>query len=83
MSNRELIEAFAATWPKGERQKIHYSDQHPKKQIGSHFAHFDVNRFLNFYDTVADLELDKMIEVKDKEHSVLAIRTRWRISFIN
>ncbi|MGA9097972.1 MAG: hypothetical protein WB392_03475 [Methanotrichaceae archaeon] len=74
MSNREIIEAFAATWPKGERQKIHYSDQHPKKQIGSQFAHFDVNWFHNFYDTVSDLKLDILIEVKDKEHSVLAIR---------
>lgn len=83
MSNREIIEAFAATWPKGERQKIHYSDQHPKKRAGSHSDHVDVKRFIDFYDTVSDLELDIMVEVKDKEQSVLAIKNALDNKFLS
>lgn len=75
MSNREIIEAFADTWPNGERQEIHYSDQHPAKRAGSHSDHVNVKRFIDFYDTVSDMELDIMVEVKDKEQSVLAIRS--------
>ncbi|MFB3766092.1 MAG: UV DNA damage repair endonuclease UvsE [Methanotrichaceae archaeon] len=82
MSNGEIIKAFAATWPKGERQKIHYSDQHPTKKIGSHSDHIDVKRFLDFYSVVADLELDIMIEAKDKEQSVLAIINALRNEYL-
>jgi len=74
MDEREIIEAFARTWPKGERQKIHYSDQNPCKPRGSHSDHVDPTRFMEFYGSVSDMELDVMLETKDKERSVLAIK---------
>jgi UV DNA damage endonuclease len=74
MSEREIIEAFAQTWPEGERQKIHYSDQNPCKPKGSHSDHVDLAKFLDFYQTVSDTELEVMLEAKDKERSVLAVK---------
>jgi hypothetical protein len=32
-----------------------------------------VGKFLQFYDTIQDLDLDIMLEVKDKEQSVLKL----------
>ena len=73
---RGLIEAFSSTWPAEERQKIHYSDQHPHKPRGAHAEHVDENAFGSLYERIADLDLDVMLEVKDKENSVLAVRER-------
>jgi UV DNA damage endonuclease len=73
MSEREIIEAFSDTWPKNERQKIHYSDQNPEKPRDAHADHIDVDKFIKFYDFIADIEIDVMLEVKDKERSVLAV----------
>lgn len=58
----------------GGRQKIHYSDQDPEKRRGSHSRSVDIPRFGKFLDTVRDLELDIMLEVKDKQSSVLKLR---------
>ena len=73
MSTREVVEAFAPTWA-GDRQKIHYSSQEPGKAPGSHSSHVDIGAFGVFYETVSDLDLDIMLEVKDKQASVLALR---------
>lgn len=73
MSIRDVITAFALSWA-GQRQKIHYSDQEPGKGKGSHSARVDIEGFGKFHEQIRDLDLDIMIEVKDKQESVLALK---------
>lgn len=75
-SLREIVEAFSSTWPAEERQEIHYSDQHPGKPPGAHSEHIDVEAFARAYDALHGLELDVILEAKDKERSVLAAGAR-------
>ncbi|MBE0476114.1 MAG: UV DNA damage repair endonuclease UvsE [Coriobacteriia bacterium] len=70
---REVVEAFSSTWPAEERQKIHYSDQQAGKPPGAHSEHVDVEAFARLHDDLAGLELDVVLEVKDKEQSVLDV----------
>ena len=71
---RGLISAAGKTWsPRDGRQKMHYSDPWPGKPRGSHSFSVDVDAFGRFYQQVSDLELDVMLEVKDKEQSVLRL----------
>ncbi len=72
-SIREVIETFAPSWA-GTRQKIHYSNQEPGKVLGSHSSRVDIDEFGSFHAEVRDLNLDIMLEVKDKQESVLALR---------
>ncbi|MBI4733638.1 MAG: hypothetical protein HY779_02270, partial [Rubrobacteridae bacterium] len=72
-SNREIILSFKNTWG-SLRQKIHYSNQDPKKQKGAHSESIEEHRFVDFYREIEDLELDIMLEVKDKQKSVLKLR---------
>jgi len=73
MSLREVIFSFQRTWC-GERQKIHYSNQQAGKSKGSHSQTIKLDDFVQFYDSIKDLELDIMLEVKDKQASVLKLR---------
>lgn len=73
MSVREIILLFRDTW-KGSRQKIHYSTQDPGKRKGAHSPRIDISAFGAFLETVGDLELDIMLETKDKQASVLSLR---------
>jgi len=73
LSDREIILKFKGTW-KSSRQKIHYSNQDPKKPKGAHSATIDVQEFASFYEGINDLDLDIMLEVKDKQNSVLKLR---------
>lgn len=75
---RGLIERAAATWSAVDgRQKIHYSEPWPGKPAGSHSQSVDPDVFGPFYEQVHDLPLDVMLEVKDKEQSVLALYRRF------
>lgn len=76
LSTREIILLAKNSWPEGERQKIHYSNQEPNKGKGTHSQAIDLAAFEDFYRLVADLELDIMIEVKDKEQSLFKIRSK-------
>ena len=72
VSNRECILACRKTWAKDDGiQKIHYSQQAIGKKIGSHSETIDVDEFLDFYSTVEDIQLDIMLEVKDKNVSAI------------
>jgi UV DNA damage endonuclease len=71
---KDIILDFKTTWP-GERQKVHYSNQEPSKMKGAHSDTIDVKAFGRFYETVKDLDLDIMLEVKDKQASVLKIKS--------
>ncbi len=71
---KEIIEQFRETWPDSQRQKIHYSNQAPEKHRGAHSEGIDLEQFSRFYEKVQDMELDIMLETKDKQQSVLKIR---------
>jgi UV DNA damage endonuclease len=74
LSLRTIIELAAKTWRKHDgRVKIHYSDQWRGQAPGTHSKSISVPKFLRFYDTISDLDLDIMLEVKDKQRSVLKI----------
>ncbi len=71
-SVRKLIEMAMETWrEKDGRPKIHYSNQWPGKPPGAHSFEVDPGAFLDFHHTIHDLELDVMLETKNKEQSVL------------
>jgi UV DNA damage endonuclease len=74
----ELIRLAGQTWSAADgRQKIHYSNPWPGKPKGSHSQSVDVDAFAEFYAQVRDLDLDIMLEVKDKQESVLALYERF------
>ena len=71
---RLIIGLAAKTWRKRDgRVKIHYSNQWPGGPAGAHSKSINVGKFLQFYETIHDLDLDIMLEVKDKEQSVLKL----------
>jgi UV DNA damage endonuclease len=52
-------------------QKIHYSQQDPEKKAGSHSAGIEVDRFLDFVQSLGRTDIDIMLEVKDKNLSAV------------
>lgn len=75
---RAIIDRAAETWGKQDgRPKLHYSDPWPGKPPGSHSQSVDVEVFGAFLAQIRDMQVDVMLEVKDKEQSVLAIYERW------
>jgi UV DNA damage endonuclease len=77
LSTRELVLRTAETWKGVDgRQKIHYSTQAPGKRPGAHAETIDLDAFAELVDEVGDLPLDCMLEVKDKEQSVLRAKER-------
>jgi UV DNA damage endonuclease len=74
---RELVLRTGATWTEADgRQKVHFSTQAPGKRPGAHADRLELRSFAAFVDEVGDLPLDCMLEVKDKERSVLRA-ARW------
>ena len=72
---REATLAARATWrPEDGRQEVHFSTQEPGKRPGAHAETIDDETFLAFCGAVGDLPLDCILEVKDKERSVLRAR---------
>jgi UV DNA damage endonuclease len=72
LSLRELVLRTAETWTALDgRQKIHFSTQAPGRRPGAHAETVDLAAFRELVDDVGDLPLDCMLEVKDKEQSVL------------
>ncbi len=66
------ITESAKTWTsKDGRQKIHYSQQKIGAQKGAHSDTIDTKIFMDFYKTISKLEIDIMLEVKDKNISAL------------
>ncbi|HQI02567.1 MAG TPA: hypothetical protein PLA18_14920, partial [Deltaproteobacteria bacterium] len=70
---REAILLFQMTWL-DQRQEIHYSDPDPKKGRDAHSESVEIARFGSFLRKVWDLEIDIMLEVKDKQASVLKLK---------
>lgn len=72
---KDLIIKFKETWPLSDRQKIHYSNQAQGKFCGAHSNGIDIDQFSKFYLSIKNLDLDIMLETKDKQDSVLKIQT--------
>ncbi len=74
---RGAILTAAGTWRRADgRQEVHFSTQAPAKRPGAHAETLDLDAFEAFVDAVGDLPLDCVLEVKDKEQSVLRARER-------
>ena len=72
LSARDAVLAAAETWARGDgRQEVHFSTQADGKRPGAHAETLDPDAFAAFVDEVGDLPLDCVLEVKDKEQSVL------------
>lgn len=85
---REIIGLAISTWRASDGlPKLHYSNQWKGRPPGSHSQSVDINAFRKFYEMIADLEIDVMLEVKDKERSVLnvyrAIRSLKRTKYVD
>jgi UV DNA damage endonuclease len=71
---RAIIEKYQTTWS-GRRQKVHYSNQDPHKGKGAHSKSVDIKLFGIFLQEIRGLDLDIMLEVKDKQASVLKLKS--------
>ncbi len=72
---RELVLRAGETWRRGDgRQEVHFSTQEPGKRPGAHAESIDLPAFARFVEEVGGLPLDCVLEVKDKERSVLRAR---------
>jgi UV DNA damage endonuclease len=78
---RELVELAGEAWREADgRQEVHFSTQARGRRPGAHADTLDLRRFRRFAEQVDDLPLDCVLEVKDKEQSVLrARRTQERL----
>ncbi|HWB57168.1 MAG TPA: UV DNA damage repair endonuclease UvsE [Gaiellaceae bacterium] len=78
---RQLVELAGETWREADgRQEVHFSTQAPGRRAGAHADTLDLRRFRRFAEQVDDLPLDCVLEVKDKEQSVVrARRTQVRL----
>jgi UV DNA damage endonuclease len=75
LSLRELVQLAGESWSEVDgRQKIHFSTQAPGKRPGAHADTIDPDAFRELVAEVGDLPLDCMLEVKDKEQSVIRVR---------
>jgi UV DNA damage endonuclease len=72
LGTRDTVLRAGATWPvEAGRQEVHFSTQAAGKRPGAHAQSLDEEAFGRFVDAVGDLPLDCILEVKDKERSVL------------
>ena len=83
-SVREVVRVVGETWGDGDgRPELHFSTQEPGKRPGAHSERIDLDAFGRFVDEVGDLPVDCIVEVKDKEQSVLQaqefLRSRLRL----
>ncbi|HEX2045192.1 MAG TPA: UV DNA damage repair endonuclease UvsE [Gaiellaceae bacterium] len=72
---RALALRAAETWSEADgRPEVHFSTQAPGRRAGAHADTLDLAAFARFAAAVEDLPLDCVLEVKDKQESVLAAR---------
>lgn len=68
----EIIQNVKATWKTQDgRVKVHYSDQDMDKKKGAHSNSVNTKNFMNYIDSMRELNPDIMLEVKDKELSAV------------
>ena len=72
LSVRDAVLFAGETWGAGDgRHEVHFSTQAPGRRAGAHAEALDLDAFARFADEVGDLELDCVVEIKDKERSAL------------
>ncbi len=77
-SDNYWIKRANLTWGESDGiQKIHYSQQNLDKRPGSHSVTIDLNLFKEFVSNL-DLDIDIMLEVKDKNLSVIKVNNYLR-----
>src|SRR5690554_769515 len=75
MEMKEIMNCVVSTWNlKDGRPKVHYSQQAHDKRPGAHSETIDLDKFIidsHYYDK--DVQVDIMLEVKDKNRSFLKV----------
>ncbi|MEA4964630.1 MAG: UV DNA damage repair endonuclease UvsE [Oscillospiraceae bacterium] len=72
MDDAYWIKLCSETWRKEDGpQKVHYAQQHPGKKPGAHAETIRIDPFLEFWRQLSGMNLDIMLEVKDKNLSAL------------
>lgn len=84
VSDREWIRRAQETWSQEDGpMKVHYSQQKENARRGAHTSTIYIQPFMDFYEEVAPLGVDIMLEVKDKNLSavktLLATKERGRM----
>ena len=68
----DWIKACSESWKKDDgQQKVHYSQQNPGKKPGAHSESIRIDPFFEFCRQLSGLNIDIMLEVKDKNLSAL------------
>lgn len=71
-SVREVACHVGESWGDGDgRQELHFSTQEAGKRSGARAQELDLDAFGRFLNEVGDLPVDCILEVKDKEQSVI------------
>jgi UV DNA damage endonuclease len=71
-SQVQLVRRCGETWKPGDgKQKIHYSQQQAGGQPGAHSPTIYIREFLDFYRQLEGMDVDVMLEVKDKNLSAV------------
>lgn len=71
-SDTYWIKKAKETWKtKDGRQKTHYSQQQMNNRTGSHSKFIGIDEFMKYYNEVEKLDIDIMLEVKDKNLSAI------------
>lgn len=74
VSDQDWIKLCSKTWQKKDgKPKIHYSNQKPGALKGTHSDNVNIKVFLEFYNSVKDLDIDIMLEVKEKNIAALKL----------
>jgi UV DNA damage endonuclease len=74
ISDYEWIKRCAKTWKsKDGRPKTHFSTQQVGAIKGTHSHRVLINEFMPYYEKVKDLDVDYMLEVKDKNFSSIKL----------
>lgn len=71
-SDAYWIQKAKSTWKERDgKAKVHYSQQQFNAREGAHSQTIRINEFMTYYQSVAPLEVDIMLEVKDKNLSAI------------
>lgn len=70
VTDAEWIAFAKETWKEADGpMKIHYSQQRENARLGAHTQTIYIQPFMDFYEEVSPLDVDIMLEVKDKNLS--------------
>lgn len=71
-NDRMWIEKAKKTWSLDDgRAKVHYSQQQLNAREGAHSQTVRIREFMDYYESVRSLDIDIMLEVKDKNLSAV------------